>query len=224
MTIQTEHLQFLKELSKNNNREWFSEQKANFDRYNKEVKLFFKEVNDTLSELDSIEKYKPMRIYRDVRFSKDKSPYKTQFSCYFGRATAALRGGYYMSISPGSSFVGGGFYSPNAEDLLRIRKEFEQNESEIREILSHLDFKKTFGELKGSALKTSPRGFSSDHQAIDLIRKKQFYVAREFSDSEVLNPNFLKEVIYTFQVLRPYFDFMSEVLTTDLNGESILSV
>ncbi len=125
------------------------------------------------------------RVYRDVRFSKDKTPYKNRFGGYFRRATAIRRGGYVLNIEPGNSYVGGGFYAPNKDDLLRIRKEFEADDEDIRDLLSSNTFKKNFGELRGSELKTAPRDFDKEHQAIDLIRKKQFYVVRNFTDKEV---------------------------------------
>ena len=179
-------------------------------------------MNDELEKIDKIEKHSVFRIYRDVRFSKDKTPYKNNFSGYFRRATAHLRGGYFLNISPGNSYAGGGFYGPNATDLMRIRQEFEQDDSEIRAILNHPEFKATFGELLGEEVKTVPRGFDNNHGAIDLIRKKQFYVRRSFTDEEVLSPDFHQKVIHSYKVIRPYFDYMSDVLTTDLNGISLL--
>lgn len=220
--ISKEAIQFLKELKQNNNREWFNERKPIFQGHQSDVKSFFQEVEGELQKEDHIESHKVFRIYRDVRFSKDKSPYKSRFAGYFKRGTNELRGGYYLNIEPGNSIAGGGFYGPNADDLKRIRKEFEQDDSEIRTILNNKNFKKIFGELKGSELKSAPRGFDAEHSAIDLIRKKQFYIARSFTDKEVLSNNFLHQVNETYQTLRPFFDYMSSVLTTNLDGESIV--
>jgi uncharacterized protein (TIGR02453 family) len=126
-----------------------------------------------------------------------------------------------LQIEPGGSFVGGGFWEPNAEDLNRIRKEFEMDDEEIRTILADDTFKKFFDELKGEELKTAPKGFDKAHPAIDLIRKKQFLLTRSFSDKEVMAPNFEENVLITFKAMRPFFDYMSDVLSTDLNGESL---
>lgn len=219
--ISKELIQFLKELKQNNNREWFNERKPIFQNHQTDVKLFFQEVEDGLQKDDHIESHNVFRIYRDVRFSKDKSPYKSRFAGYFKRATHSLRGGYYLNIEPGNSMVGGGFYGPNSDDLKRIRKEFEQDDSEIRVILKVKKFKTVFGELQGEEVKSAPRGFDAEHSAIDLIRKKQFYVARSFTDKEVLSPDFLHQVNDTYQTLRPFFDYMSAVLTTNLDGETI---
>ena len=141
----------------------------------------------------------------------------------FSRSGKRLRGGYYLRIRPGESFLAGGFWAPNKEDLFRIRKEFELDDVEIREVLSNKEFRKHFGsELRGDEVKTAPKGFNKEHPAIDLIRKKGFVAVREFTDSEVLNKNFVNQVDDAFKALRPYFDYMSEVLTTDLNGVSLI--
>ncbi len=221
-TFPSSGFDFLKELDNNNNREWFVANKETFDITFKEVKSFFKSIHDQMAKKDSIEKFHVHRIYRDVRFSKDKTPYKTYFGLHLGRKKPHLRGGYYISIEPGKSFVGGGFWEPNKEDLNRIRKEIELDDSEFRNILSAPKFVNTFGELKGEELKTAPRGFDKEHHAIDLLRKKQFLVMRSFTDEEVLYPGFSKEVIATFDAMRPLFDYLSLVLTTDANGEPLL--
>jgi len=222
MTIPKDLFSYLNDLKKNNERDWFNANKPVFKMHEKTVKDFFVTIESDLQKTDEIEGHRLMRIYRDVRFSKDKTPYKSRFAGNFKRATLAKRGGYFLNIEPGNCMVGGGFYAPNTDDLKRIRQEFEMDDSEIRAILSNKTFKTYFGELKGEELKTAPRGFDPDHKAIDLIRKKSFYAARYFSDNEVQQPDFGKKVIETYTALRPYFDFMSDVLTTNSNGESIL--
>nr|WP_294939094.1 DUF2461 domain-containing protein [uncultured Flavobacterium sp.] len=219
--ISKAELDFLSELQQNNNREWFTENKKRFEKHQKAIKTFFQEINDDFGKQDSIEKMQIHRIYRDIRFSKDKTPYKNNFSVSFDRTKPYLRGGYYLHLQPGASFVGGGFWEPNAEDLNRIRKEFEMDDEEIRAILADKNFIRTFGTLQGEELKTAPKGFDKTHPAIDLIRKKQFLVSRPFTDKEVTDPNFKTQVLTTFQAMRPFFDYMSEVLGTNLNGEAI---
>ena len=214
--------EFLDLLNKNNNRDWFTEHKTEFQQEQKKAKIFYNAVMEKLKMHDEIESVKIFRIYRDVRFSPDKTPYKPHFAGNFVRATNKLRGGYYLRIRPGESFLAGGFWEPNKEDLLRIRKEFEMDASEIREILSNPTFVTYFGKLEGDALKTAPRGFDKEHPDMDLIRMKQFIVSRKFTDDEVLAPNFLQEVNESYKAMRPYFNYMSDVLTTDLNGVSIL--
>jgi uncharacterized protein (TIGR02453 family) len=214
-------LDFLEKLQENNNREWFAENKKIFENEQKKIKLFFNLIGVELGKTDSIERIQIFRIYRDVRFSKNKLPYKNHFSVGFSRTKPMLRGGYYLHIEPGASFVGGGFWEPNKEDLFRIRKEIELDASELREIINQTSFKKYFETLEGEELKTAPRDFDKMHPDIDLIRKKQFLVTRSFSDDEVLSPNFKDEVVETYKAMRPFFDYMSDVLSTNLNGESI---
>lgn len=223
MTIDQTVLQFLKDLKANNNREWFQENKKRYESIRAEMKLFYEEIMHSLNQHDDIEKFKMFRIYRDVRFSHDKTPYNPHFAGSFSRSGKRLRGGYYLRIRPGESFLAGGFWAPNKEDLFRIRKEFELDDQEIREIIAQKEFKKHFGgELRGDEVKTAPKGFNREHAAIDLIRKKGFVAVREFSDEEVLKTNFINEVNEAFKALRPYFDYMSDVLTTDLNGVSLI--
>lgn len=222
-TIPREALSFFKRLEKNNNRDWFNEHKKEFKEIEKEVKQFYNQLFQKLNEHDSIDNLKLFRIYRDVRFSKNKDPYKTHFGGAYHRQKPALRGGYYLHIAPNNeSFIATGFWEPNKEDLFRIRKEFEQDDTEIRKILSQTTFKKTWGDFVGDEVKTAPKGFNKEHKAIDLIRKKQFIFTKKYNDEEVLNANFMKEVNTAFKNVRPYFDYMSDVLTTDLNGVSII--
>jgi uncharacterized protein (TIGR02453 family) len=216
-------LTFLEKLKDHNNREWFANIKPEFDLIVKENKVFFNQIYSELQKHDSLNEIHIFRIYKDVRFSKDKSPYKTNFGAGYSRTKPWLRGGYYLQIEPDNSFVGGGFWSPNSEDLLRIRKEFEADTSEIEKISSDNVFIKYFVELKGEeGVKTAPKGFDKNHPAIDLIKKKQFIVKRMFTNQEVLSEDFQQEVIVTFLAMRPFFDYMSEILTSDLDGESFL--
>ncbi len=221
--IQQEALHFLKELKKNNNREWFTDHKNEFKELQVGIKQFYEALKERMGEHDIIEKLKLFRIYRDVRFSHDKTPYQPHFAGSFSRGGARLRGGYYLKIKPGESFIATGFWGPEKNDLLRIRKELEQDAKAFRKIIGTTDFKKIWGELQGEEVKTAPKGFNKEHKDIDLIRKKQFIFVRNFTDKEVLSSEFLNEVNASFQAIRPYFDYMSEVLTTNVNGESIVS-
>ncbi|PTX61674.1 uncharacterized protein (TIGR02453 family) [Kordia periserrulae] len=222
-TIPRETFSFLKRLQKNNNREWFTDNKKEFKEIEREVKQFFNQLGTALNKHDQIDKVKVFRIYRDVRFSKDKTPYKTHFAGSFHRVKPRLRGGYYVHIAPNDeSFIATGFWDPNKDDLLRIRKEFEMDAKEIREIISEKSFKTIWGELEGDEVKTAPKGFDKEHPAIDLIKKKQFVFTKKFTDKEVTSADFMTQVDAAFKAIRPYFNYMSEVLTTDLNGVSLL--
>jgi uncharacterized protein (TIGR02453 family) len=218
-----EALVFLNKLKRNNNREWFNAHKPEFQQLQIGIKRFYEDIKLNLERHDEIEKLKMFRIYRDVRFSKDKTPYNYHFAGSFSRSGKKLRGGYYLRIRPGESFLAGGFWQPNKEDLFRIRKEIEFSDRELRTILSEKEFRHVFGGvLVGEELKTAPKGFSKDDPAIDLLRKKGFVAVRNFTDKEVLSPEFATEVNRSFKALRPFFDYMSEVLTTDLNGVSTI--
>ena len=225
-TISPSVLQFLTKLEDNNNRDWFNENKATYQAAHAEVIDFAEELLNELKQHDEIStvsgKKSLMRIYRDVRFSKDKSPYKARFAGSFSRVKPALRGGYFFNIQPGQTVVGGGFYGPNPDDLKLIRNHIAQDDSPLREVLNDKDFLGMFGSLRGDQVKTAPKGFDKEHPAIDLLRYKSMYVFRDFSDKEVMAANFQEQVITTFLSLRPFFDVMTEYLTTDLNGISLI--
>ena len=224
---------FLKDLAKNNyadkpeiSREWFNKNKHIYVKAHTNMSAFADALLAEMRKHDSIEtasgKDSLMRIYRDTRFSNNKTPYKNYFGGGFRRATRKLRGGYYFQIGPGVSLAAGGFFSPNPADLLRIRKDIDSNHKYWKKILSNKRLINTFSELQGEKVATSPKGFSIENPALKLIRYKQFYFERKFTDKEVLADNFLKELNETFKNLRSYFNHMSEVLTTDANGISII--
>jgi len=216
-------LEFFKKLEKNNNREWFNDHKKEFKAIETEVKKCYASLFNMLKTHDDVDQFKMFRIYRDVRFSKNKLPYKTHFGGTFHRKKPELRGGYYLHIAPNNeSFIATGFWEPNANDLYRMRKEFEMDDTEMRSIINAKSFKSVWGDLVGDELKSAPRDFNKDHSAIDLIKKKQYIFIRKYKDSDVLSEGFLDEVNASFKTIRPYFDYMSEVLTTNLNGESII--
>ena len=221
MMIEPEVFSFFKLLAQNNNRPWFHENKKSYANVRQNIIDFSNDMESRLNLTDSIELGKLFRINRDVRFSKDKSPYKSNISGYFKRLGEERRGSYYFSFQPGNTFIGGGFYGPNKEDTFRIRKEFEMDDT-INAIIEASDFKKYFGELIGEGVATAPRGFDKDHPNIHWIRKKQWYVLRKFTDEQVWDASFVDEVHKTYLAVRPFFDYMSEVLTTNLDGESIL--
>ena len=213
---------FLNELKLNNNREWFNENKQRFNAIQDQVKRFANEVKDLLNISDDIEKLKIFRIHRDLRFSKDKTPYKKNIGMAFHRSKPELRGGYYLEISADKSFIAVGFWNPKKEDLLRIRKEIEIDGQEFRNIINKKIIKDYWGGIKGEEVKTSPKGFDANHEHIDLIKKKQFIFIKELKEAEIIDVNFQKELVKYFVSIRPFFDYMSEVLTTNLNGESLI--
>lgn len=214
---------FLKKLEKNNNRDWFNKHKTEFKEIELKVKACYNTILNNLNSHDNVDKVKIFRIYRDVRFSKNKLPYKTHFGGSFHRTKPSLRGGYYLHIAQNNeSFIAAGFWEPNKEDLFRIRKEFEMDDEEIRSIINNKAFKNIWGGFVGDEVKTAPKGFKKEHEAIDLIRKKQYIFVKKFTDKEVLDIKFLSDVDKAFKAIRPYFNYMSDVLTTNLNGEPLI--
>jgi uncharacterized protein (TIGR02453 family) len=221
--IDTSTFKFLKRLAANNTREWFSEHKAEYDAAKVNVELFVDALLGRMNGHDDIEtpssKKSLYRIYNDVRFADDKTPYNPRFAGYLKRRKPWLRGGYYYWIKPGASRVGCGFVYPNADDLQRIRIDIASNYEEWKSLLKAKSIKSVFGDMTGDKVKTAPRGFSKDDPAIELLRYKQFWFERSFTDKEVLAPDFLKNIDKTFKTIRPVFDYFSEVLTTNQNGE-----
>lgn len=224
--INKESINFLKAVEKNNNREWFNENKDRYLSARENIIAFADALLTEMKKHDTIEnesgKSALFRIYKDVRFSKDKTPYNTHWSGAFKRATKKLRGGYYFHISPGNSFIAGGFWAPEPADLLRIRQDIDLNYKDWNKLFSTKTFKETFGQLEGEQLSSAPRGFDKEHPAIDLLRRKQFILKHDFTDQEVLSADFLNKVNNGFKKMRPFFNYMSEVLTTDLNGVSLV--
>lgn len=224
--IDEDSINFLKKLSKNNNREWFNEHKDMYEKAHNNIIAFADALLTEMNEHDHIEtesgKKALFRIYRDVRFSKEKIPYNTHWSGAFKRATKKLRGGYYFRITPGNSFIAGGFWGPEPDDLKRIRQDIDLNYKEWKKLLSNKTLVNTFGGIIGEQVGSAPRGYNKDHPAIDLLRYKQFILKREFSDKEVMSPNFLSQVNDCYKKMRPFLDYMSDVLTTDGNGVSII--
>ncbi|OAB78064.1 DUF2461 domain-containing protein [Cochleicola gelatinilyticus] len=222
-TIPKSVFTFLKKLKQNNSREWMDEHRKEYQSNESILKQFYSDVEAALNVTDEISKRKVFRINRDIRFSKNKTPYNVHRSVSFSRAGAHRRGSYYLRIEPGNSRMAGGFFGPEPADLLRIRKEFEIDASEIRAILNQSEFQQAFGGFNQEyAVKTAPKGFSKEDSNIDLIRLKNYVVSHSFTDKEVLAPDFKKNLIHHYLLLRPYFDYMSSVLTTDLNGVSLL--
>lgn len=221
--IASSSITFLKNLEKNKNRDWFTENKTQYTTAQSNIVAFADQLITLMNAHDAIEngsgKKCLYRIYNDVRFSKDKAPYKPRFALGLRRATKLKRGGYYLNIQPGNNFLAAGFFSPNPDDLKRIRKDIELNPTAWRKILNSKSIKDDFVELAGNKVPTSPRGFSKDHEAIDLIRHKQFILRHDFTDQEVIDPQFIYKVNELFKSVGPFFDYMSTVLTTDLNGQ-----
>ena len=213
---------FLKDLRSNNNRNWFNENKTTFKNIEYKIKSFASNLFDELNKHDNIETYKVFRIYRDIRFSKNKTPYKTNFGISFKRKKPNLRGGYYLHLEPNKTFIAAGFWNPNKDDITRIRNEFINDADEFRTIIESKSINSIWGSMRGEVLKSAPRGFSRNETNIDLIKMKQYIFIKEYKDKSLYSDNILVQFSETFKTIRPFFNYMSDILTTDLNGVSII--
>ena len=213
---------FFKKLAKNNNRKWFEQNKSEFKALETDVKQFGEALKDQLNQNDSIDRFKVFRIYRDVRFSKDKTPYKTHFGLTWHRTKPEFRGGYYLHLKPDDIFLACGFWDPAPADLKRIRQEIDLDGEEYRNLINAPAFKNIWGELQGNKVRTSPKGYAKDHPDIDLLRLKQHIFMIRYTEEEVTARDFMNRLDAAIQAVRPFVDYMSAVLTTNANGESLV--
>ncbi|HEY0608850.1 MAG TPA: DUF2461 domain-containing protein, partial [Chitinophaga sp.] len=203
--LQATTLKFLKNLSKNNSKEWFDAQKPAYQDAKADFESIVQQLIDGLSRQDAEVadlqvKDCVFRIYKDVRFSKDKTPYKTNMGAAFspgGRKSP--RPGYYFHLEPGGkSFAGGGLWMPDVPVLKKSRQEIDYNFAEFQQLISNKDFIKYFGKIEGEALKTVPQGYQPDNPAIAYLKLKSFTVWHSFSDDECTQPALVREILKVF--------------------------
>jgi uncharacterized protein (TIGR02453 family) len=221
--IQPGVLAFLQDLEAHNEKPWFEANKARYQIAQANMEAFADALLERMRAHDKLSNPSGakslMRIYTDQRFHKDKPPYAPRFGGRLARVKPALRGGYFFRIQPGGrSHVTCGFMGPEPDDLRLIRQDIAYDHATWRKILRGRNLRDHLGELFGEELATVPRGFPKDHPAADLLRKKQFLLRRSFTDNDVLAPDFLDEVVKTYRAVRPWFDHMTAVLTSDANG------
>ena len=222
MQLSSDIFSFFKKLEKNNNREWFEQHKPEFKALETTVKQFGEALKDQLNQHASIARFKLFRVYRDVRFSKDKTPYKIHFGLTWHRTKPEYRGGYYLHLKPNDIFLACGFWDPNPADLKRIRQEIDMDADEYRNIINEPNFKRIWGKLQGDAVKTAPKGYAKDHPNIDLLRNKQHIFMVRYTEEDVAAADFLDRLDTALQAVRPFVDYMSAVLTTNADGESLV--
>ena len=216
-------LVFLSDLEAHNERPWFEANKERYLAAHMNMVEFADALLEQMKVHDKIStpsgKASLMRIYTDQRFHTGKPPYAPRFGGRLVRVKPALRGGYFYRIQPGGrSHITCGFMGPVADDLRLIRQDIDHDHATWRKILRGKKLQSNFGEILGEELATMPRGYPKDHPAADLLRKKQFLLRRSFTDKQVLAPGFREEVLNTFRAVRPWFDHMTAVLTSDGNG------
>lgn len=213
-------LKFLNDIKKNNNREWFEKNKPrylqvkqNFDDFLEKIHVELLNFEPGLSGLNP--KKIAFRIYRDVRFSKDKRPYKTNMGAGFSPGGKMIQEpGYYIHIEPGNSFLAAGMYMPDSANLAKVRQEIDYNPNGLLKILKDKKFKSKFDGLdEYDKVKSAPKGYAKEHPHIELLKNKSFTVSHYFSDAEVKNKNFLKEVVKLCKVVKPFNDYFKTALT-----------
>lgn len=213
--ISSKTLEFLQELEQNNNREWFTENKALYTESQKNLISFIEgllqEMSDFDPELAKIDAKKSLfRIYRDTRFSKDKSPYKTNFGASLGMGKGSQKGGYYFHLEPGKSFIAGGIYMPDSAVLKELRKEISLYGNEFLRILNNKDFKKHFPELdQDDKLKKVPQGFEKEDPMAEFLKLKSFIVVYSLKDEEVMDKDAAKKLAKIFKLMKPLNDFLN---------------
>ena len=218
--IEKSTLTFLKNLGKNNNREWFNANKKEFEKSKQNFLEVFDQIIDGVAHFDQKvenekDQIKIFRIYRDVRFSKDKTPYKTNLGgAIYPGGKKAPYAGYYVHIQPGESGLAGGKYELDSKQLLAIREYIAEHYKELETLLNSASFKKLFPEGFGTEnkLKRVPRGFDKDHPAADLLKHKWFTVWHTVSDTEVLSKDFVSHATNVFKEMKTLHDFLNKAL------------
>jgi uncharacterized protein (TIGR02453 family) len=211
---------FLKSLKKNNNREWFNRNKPRYEQAKNEFEDFINSLiplianfDETVSGLEA--KNCIFRIYKDVRFSKDRIPYNTYLGAHIvkgGRKSEHNRAGYYVHIEPGNSMLGGGAYLPPADWLKTIRKKIADNTNAFKKIIKSNQFRKYFGEIEGEKLKIAPKDYPKDHPEIELLKYKSYLSVYRPPDKDILSNKFLKHASEVFKAYYPFCSFLNQQL------------
>lgn len=217
-TLSPEVFEFLKNLSLNNNREWFTEHKYRYTGSQQNIIAFLEDLIREMSgfdeELAKIDAKKSLfRIYRDTRFSKDKIPYKTNFGASLGMGKGSQKGGYYLHLEPGKSFIAGGIYMPEPSVLKELRKEISLYAADFLAIINQKEFKRHFPELdQEDKLKKIPQGFEKDDPMAEYLKLKNFIVVYDLKDEEILDENAVKNLTGIFKLMKPLNGFLNTPL------------
>jgi uncharacterized protein (TIGR02453 family) len=207
---------FLKLLKKNNDRDWFAKHKDEFIKEQSYIETFADALLAELNTHDVIEtpsgKKSLHRIYRDTRFSNNKTPYKSNWSGSFRRATKQRRGGYYFHIEAGNSFIAGGFWMPENETLKKIRQEIEYNTDDFKKIINDKKFKSLFGTMEEHKLKNAPKGIDPTHPDIELLKYTSYVVSSPIDNSELTSEKLNQQIIKGLKTIQPFLNFLNTAI------------
>lgn len=222
--LSKDSVQFLDDLKANNNRDWFLDNKKRYETFKKD---YYKLAEDFLNamkphdpSLEMLEvKNCTFRINRDIRFSKDKSPYKDHLGVWISSGSKGMnRSGYYVHIARSGSFIAGGLYCPEAEDLKKMRKEIAFFHDDLEEIMSNKNFQREFGDFdrnEKNLLKNPPRGYEKEHPAIEFLKLKSFETSQKFDFEAISEADFVAKMSKKLLVLKPLNDFINRALTSE---------
>jgi uncharacterized protein (TIGR02453 family) len=220
--LQSSSLKFLKGLKKNNNKPWFDAHRKEYEAAKSDFEKFIQSVLDGYSKKDPdlkelTAKKCMFRINRDVRFSKDKSPYKTNFGASMDKGgKKSGYAGYYFHLQPGKSFLGGGLWMPQPDALKKVRQEIDYCFDELKKIISNKKFRSVYKEIytgEGVQLSKVPQGFGKDNPAAEYLKFKSWLVLADISDADLTSKNLLKKTLEAFDALHPFVKFLNRPLT-----------
>ncbi|SFA57503.1 TIGR02453 family protein [Pedobacter suwonensis] len=219
MMLKKETLNFIKDVTENNNREWFAANKDVYEAAKADVLALVGKLIPELAKVDPLlsaeadPKKSLLRIYRDVRFSKNKDPYKNNFGIWFSaKSKGGNEPGYYLHIQPGTSFLAGGYWMPDAPHLKLIRQEIDYNIGDFKEIINEKDFKKNFKLGFDNALKNAPKGYDPADPNIEFLKLKSFEATQKIDDEEFLKPNLVNKLISSFKTIQPLVAFLRNAI------------
>ena len=214
--LQPATITFLEKLARNNNKPWFDKHRDDYAEAKEDFEIFVGTILDGLATSEPLFKEQKakdciFRIFRDVRFGKDKTPYKSHFGAFFSRGGRKFPGaGYYVHIEPGGkSFVGGGLWVPGPSLLKAVRQEIDYNFDEFSKIIEDKKFKKLFKKINGEQLKKLPQGYTEDNAAIEYLKMKSFTVGHNITDADITGKGFEKKTLDIFNTMRPFADFLN---------------
>jgi uncharacterized protein (TIGR02453 family) len=222
--LQRSTLTFLQQLKKNNNKEWFEKNRKLYEAAKADYMQLVENVLDGLKKFDnSLAELQPkqcvFRINRDVRFSADKSPYKTNMGAGFSKGGKALNfAGYYFHCEPAQNFIGGGLWMPDAANLKKVRQEIDYNQQEFKSIVTNKPFVKLYKKLEDSkeySLTRPPKGYDENNPALAFLKLKSFTAGAAITDAQLVEKKLLKNILTHFEAIKPLLDFLNRALEND---------